>query len=523
MILQGVLKKIFRLRENVADPRRKGADEGFDPEEKPFLDHLEDLRVMFFKMLITMVISVTACFIFKQQLMQAIQLPMRWADVGNPDAINAIFGVGQKPIDDRFKSDDLVVTRGGLVGKVVDQDAKLGLTVLELAEGLQVRAKTDTILGAIDQAGDDLGPDSLQKLSNQQLLIMETFRPHEGLVIVLKLAFYAGIIVAFPFLLWWLMEFVLPGLRQAEKRAVIPALLIGFLLFLTGAFFAFRVGLPFALRFLEEWTRDHGMQSGWRIGYYMQFITQVTLVFGLAFQLPVAVLVMVKLELLTYRTMRDSRSYAIVAMLVFAAFITPPDPMTLGLLGGPLIILYEICIWIAWFMERAQRKREREEEKRRAAERARLAELSAARQGEEGGESPGAEPAGGPEDSPGGPSGEAETPEGPGGETPEAEQREEVYPHETHEPYHHDHDPYHDDSHDPHHWDHENGHGAIQPAMIDINHASLEELQKLPGVGPKLAERIIQARPFYSEEELEYHAHLPQSVIRLIVDRIYFH
>ena len=59
--------------------------------------------------------------------------------------------------------------------------------------------------------------------------------------------------------------------------------------------------------------------------------------------------------------------------------------------------------------------------------------------------------------------------------------------------------------------------------MIDINHAGVDDLQKLPGVGPKLAQRIIESRPFYSEEELEYHAHLPESVIKLILDRVYFH
>jgi predicted nucleic acid-binding OB-fold protein len=69
---------------------------------------------------------------------------------------------------------------------------------------------------------------------------------------------------------------------------------------------------------------------------------------------------------------------------------------------------------------------------------------------------------------------------------------------------------------------HDHGHAAYY-SSIDINHATIEELQRLPGIGPKLAQRILDARPFYSQEELEYHAHLPQSVIKLIVDRIYFH
>jgi len=304
--------------------------------------------------------------------------------------------------------------------------------------------------------------------------------------------------VTFPFLTWFALEFVWPGLRQAEKRAMLPAVLVGFGLFLVGAAFAYRVGLPFALRFLSQWNYEHGMNPGWRIGYYMQFVTQVTLVFGLAFQLPVAVMVLVRLELLTYRSMR--------------AIITPPDPMTLMLLGGPLIILYEICIWLAWLLERKRRKQEAEEEKRRARERAELeerrsqlvAEGKLPAEGEEADEG-----GGGPGESPGG-AGEGEL----------------AHEHDLyHEPVHDDlyghEDDHHDyDYHADHDWHHH--HHGMGLELIDINHATMEELQKLPGIGPKLAQQIIEARPFYSEEELEYHAYLPPSVVKLILDRVTF-
>ena len=363
-----------------------------------------------------------------------------------------------------------------------------------------------------DEEGNVIATDDpRQMLAQKDLLIMEVFQPYEALVLTLKLAFFAGLVLAFPLIVWFVAQFVLPGLRQAEKKVIFPALFVGFFLFLIGAFFAFRVGLPMALDFLAGYTIDRNIEPGWRIGYYIKFVTQVTLVFGLAFELPVAVMCLVKLDLLTYRTMRDSRAYAIVLLMVLSAFLTPPDPMTLVLLAGPLILLYEMCIWLAYLLERKHLKAEAEEERRRAEERAKRMEEQAAL----------------PEPS----------------EMTEEEKREAAaediqrYEEGVHDESYHDGqgDPYHDEhgnyigsEHDPHHhedYDHDyHGHDSMgmSGGLVDINNASLEQLQQLPGVGPKLAERIMESRPFYTEDELEYHAHLPQSVIKLILDRIYF-
>ena len=109
-----------------------------------------------------------------------------------------------------------------------------------------------------------------------------------------------------------------------------------------------------------------GISNDWRIGEYISFATQFTLLFGLSFELPVVVMVFVKLGLLTYDTMSKTRSYAIVGIFVAAAIITPtPDALTLTLMALPMVILYEICIWLAYFDRKKQRIREEQEARER--------------------------------------------------------------------------------------------------------------------------------------------------------------
>lgn len=541
MILEGALKKLFRLREKSATRSKgKGADDGFDPAEMPFLDHLEDLRKMFFKIITTLIIAMVVCFTFNDKLLDWIRLPMQWANIGGGGP--AFFLSGEAEEDEEIKVGDWVGTRGGMIGVVreIDDTTRLyrvalgssdkgegGIDVLFRKSAIQtklekvkVKKEGEDSDAADGDGGGDGEPGELEIkseednvkeiLKQQNFLVMEVFQPYEALVLTLKLAFFVGIVLSFPLIMYFVAQFVLPGLRQHEKKVIFPALGLAFILFLVGASFAFRVGLPMALNFLADYTVQREIDPGWRIGYYIRFVTQVCLVFGMCFELPVVVLVLVKLELLTYRTMRDSRAYAIVILMIISAIFTPPDPMTLVLLSVPLIVLYEICIWIAYFMERKRRRIEKEEERRREEERLKLEEQVAALPPGEGDDEDGNSAAAGEK-------------------IIDAEEVPDVQPdpHLTHDygPDHDehgnyigaDHDPYGHGDYDDHYHGH-HGHGT----MIDINNCSIEEIQQLPGVGPKLAERIMDSRPFYSEDELEYHAYIPESVRKLIVDRIYY-
>jgi sec-independent protein translocase protein TatC len=177
----------------------------------------------------------------------------------------------------------------------------------------------------------------------------------DSMTISLKLAFYAGLVVSFPVLLYFLAEFVLPALTARERRVVLLAAAVGFVLFLVGAVFAFFIVLPAALEFFFKDAQMMQWRPTWTVREYYSFTTQFTLAFGLAFELPVVVLALVKVGLLEHDQMRTTRPYAIVVIFLLAAVITPTtDIFTLLLMAGPMVLLYEACIWIARWMERRE-------------------------------------------------------------------------------------------------------------------------------------------------------------------------
>ena len=114
--------------------------------------------------------------------------------------------------------------------------------------------------------------------------------------------------------------------------------------------------LPKALQFFAEFAASVGAKQMWALNEYITFTTRFILVFGVSFELPVIVMALVKLDILNYKIMKSTWRHAIVAITLFAAIITPtPDVFTLMLMSGPLYILYAICVWLAYAMEKKDR------------------------------------------------------------------------------------------------------------------------------------------------------------------------
>lgn len=367
------LKKIFQLRDH-ANPNA----------EKAFLEHLDDLRVCITRVVLTLLISTVVCFIFRNELMEIIRQPVAqvW-EIGETEALKES-GV---PLDEWEEAKH--VAEG--YNQLLDADRSHYLSQFENPEKLRSNIRAVTLYRAAlsfekreaqedyikaNEALDDAlrkkilalleGGPNPKSDARGKLVRMQSLKPTEGFMLSIKLAFFAGIVVSFPFLLYFILQFVLPGMHHAERSALWPAMVIGFGLFLSGVFFSYFIVLPRVLEFFHDYSSNMSIENEWRIGYYISFATQFTLIFGLSFELPVLVMTLVKLGILNSEMMRRTRAYAILAIFVIAAIITPtPDAFTLCLLAGPMVILYEICIWLAYFLEKKAARREEAEDKER--------------------------------------------------------------------------------------------------------------------------------------------------------------
>jgi sec-independent protein translocase protein TatC len=189
-----------------------------------------------------------------------------------------------------------------------------------------------------------------------ELRTLQSLAVGDSLTISMSLAFYAGIVVSFPVLVYFIAEFVLPALTSVEKRLLLPGVGTSFLLFLIGVVGCYFWLLPVTIQFFYRDAQSLGWMPQWTVREYYSFVTRFTIAFGLAFQLPIIVLLLVRAGLMTFEFMRRTRPYAIVLVFVLAAVITPPDPLTMIAMGLPVYALYEICIWIAWFMQRKAKR-----------------------------------------------------------------------------------------------------------------------------------------------------------------------
>ncbi|GMV27977.1 MAG: Sec-independent protein translocase protein TatC [Rhodanobacteraceae bacterium] len=159
----------------------------------------------------------------------------------------------------------------------------------------------------------------------------------------LKLAFCTALVVAMPVVLYQLWAFVAPGLYRHEKRLGVPLLVSSVALFYLGGAFAYFLVLPTVFSFLAKITPE-GVAMMTDIGKYLDFVLVIFFAFGLCFEVPVAVVILVALGWVTPTQLTESRGYVIVGAFVVAAILTPPDVVSQVMLAVPMCLLYEIGI-----------------------------------------------------------------------------------------------------------------------------------------------------------------------------------
>jgi sec-independent protein translocase protein TatC len=196
-------------------------------------------------------------------------------------------------------------------------------------------------------------------------ITLQATAPLEQFFTNIKLSAFGAIILAFPIIAWQLYRFVAPGLYKKERNAFLPFLIASPLLFLMGASLVYFVMLPFVLWFsLSQQIVGDGVKVvlQTRVSEYLTLVTTLLMAFGLSFQLPVVLSLGGLAGLVDSKMLRSGRRYAVVAVFVIAAIVTPPDPISQITLAVPLCLLYEVSIWCVWLIERRRKKEDDEAE-----------------------------------------------------------------------------------------------------------------------------------------------------------------
>ncbi len=174
-------------------------------------------------------------------------------------------------------------------------------------------------------------------------------------------SFIIGLVVAFPYVFWEIWRFIKPGLYNEERNMSRGAVFFVTLLFLLGILFGYYVVCPISINFLSHFQLDPSIMNEIDLTSYVSTVIMLVMACGIMFQLPMVVYVLAKLGVVTPKFLRTYRKHAIVIILTIAAVLTPPDVMSQMIMSVPLLILYEISIYVAGVVRKKEELRQQEE------------------------------------------------------------------------------------------------------------------------------------------------------------------
>jgi sec-independent protein translocase protein TatC len=160
----------------------------------------------------------------------------------------------------------------------------------------------------------------------------------------MKVTMVVAFVIALPFVLYQIWAFVAPGLYQHEKKLVAPLVASSYTLFLCGMAFAYFVVFPTIFRVMAHYNAPLGAEMSTDINNYLSFVLTMFIAFGVTFEVPIVVVLLVRMNLLTVKKLKEIRPYVIVGAFIVSAIVTPPDVFSQLILALPLIVLYELGI-----------------------------------------------------------------------------------------------------------------------------------------------------------------------------------
>jgi sec-independent protein translocase protein TatC len=315
---------------------------------KSFLEHLEDLRWVLIKSLVALGVGVLICLIAGNHVVRILEWPLHRARISYPgtnQVATVLFGTNQLRVFQLSPEEQSAMSPYLGTNRFVVVQIDLG--EIGTNQVFTWRLNNDPALA-----------EKAQRLNTELI----NLSPANGFFVAFQVALYGGIVLASPFIFYFVASFIFPALRMKEQYYVYRGLGFGLSLFLIGVCFCYFALLPLALAASQKYSAWLGFSaSQWKADEYISFVCKFMLGMGLGFEMPVIILTLVKIGVLNYRILAAGRRYMIVINLVLGAVLTTPEVITQIIMFLPLQLLYEISIWIAWYWEKQEKKRAAEE------------------------------------------------------------------------------------------------------------------------------------------------------------------
>ncbi len=317
-------------------------EEGGGPV-KPFLDHLEDLRWTLVRCVVAVVLGMLLCMVAADRVIGILTWPLKRSNVdADASGTNRLVGVylGTNFLGKvRAPSFPMVQSEG---------------TPPRHFESLRLNPiliGTNVVVGMDWNSSPVVGGSSLA-------VTLKNYSPMGALMVMFQVAFFGGVVLSCPFVLYFLGHYILPALHLHEKNLVLQVAAMGTFLFLLGVAFCYFILLQVALMASVQMSQWMGFGADeWRAEEYLSFVCKFLLALGVSFELPVVILILVRIGLLDYKKLAAFRSYWVVLNLVICAVLTPSgDPLTMFIMAAPLHLLYEISVMVAYFWHKKDLK-----------------------------------------------------------------------------------------------------------------------------------------------------------------------
>lgn len=326
------------------DPEAEYFDETEDEggPVKSFLEHLEDLRWVLIKSVAALAVAMLVCLIAGNYVVRVIKHPLTHAHVQYP-------GTNQ-------------------IATVLLGTNKLGVFHLSPSDQKRFNLGTNrfvavqvepVVLGTNQVLSWRIDPEPAAAERAQQLHVeLINLSPAGGFVVAFQVAFYGGMVLAGPFILYFVATFIFPALKLKERKYVYRGLIFGGGLFFLGVIFCYFILMPIALSASQLYSQWLGFGAyQWKAEEYISFVCKFMLGMGLGFELPVVILTLVKIGVLNYQVLSKARRYMIVINLLLGAVLTTPEVITQVTMFVPLQFLYEVSVRVAWYWEHPNPKK----------------------------------------------------------------------------------------------------------------------------------------------------------------------